>query len=54
MNKEIQFKFVLVYGFGFWATRKNWKKEKQDIWLQVRNMREELEREEVNGNTQIL
>jgi len=42
--------FAIVYAFGFWATRKDWKKEKQDIWLQVRKMREELEREEVNGN----
>jgi len=45
------FFFALVYAFGFWATRKNWKKEKQDIWLRVRKISEELEREELNGNT---
>jgi len=41
--------FTLVYSFGFWATRKDWKKEKQDIWLQIRKMREELDFEESNG-----
>ena len=40
-----------VYSFGFWATRKDWKKEKQEIWLQIRKMREELDREEVNGKS---
>jgi|OpeIllAssembly_1097287.scaffolds.fasta_scaffold68495_2 hypothetical protein len=40
-----------VYVFGFWATRKDWKKEKQDIWLQVKKMREEWDREESNGNS---
>jgi hypothetical protein len=32
-----------VYSFGFWATRKDWKKEKQEIWLQIRKMRGELD-----------
>lgn len=43
--------FVFVYAFGLWATRKNWIKGKQDIWLQIRKMREELEREEGNGKS---
>jgi len=42
--------FVAVYAFGYWATRKDWKKEKRDIWIQVKKMREELDREEANGN----
>ena len=40
--------FAAVYGFGYWATRKDWKKEKRDIWRQIRKMREELDREEGN------
>jgi len=43
--------FIAVYSFGLWATRKDWKKEKQDIWLQVKEMREELDSEESNGNS---
>jgi hypothetical protein len=43
--------FVLVYGFGSWATWKNWKRDKQAVWLQVKTMREELDREEDNGNS---
>lgn len=43
--------FIAVYSFGLWATRKDWKKEKQDVWLQVKKMREELDREEVNGKS---
>lgn len=43
--------FIAVYAFGLWATRKDWKKEKQNIWLQVKKMREELDSEESNGNS---
>jgi hypothetical protein len=43
--------FAGVYGFGYWATRKGWKREKRDIWLQVKKMGEELDREEPNGNS---
>jgi hypothetical protein len=43
--------FTAVYAFGLWATRKDWKKEKGEIWLQIRMMRDELEREEANGNS---
>jgi magnesium-transporting ATPase (P-type) len=41
--------FGAVCALGFWASRKDWKKEKEGIWLQVRRMREELDREENNG-----
>jgi hypothetical protein len=40
-----------VYAFGIWATRKNWKKDRESIWLQIKQMREYLEREERNGNS---
>ena len=38
-----------VFAFGFWATRKNWEKDKKDIWLKVKRMMDELDREELNG-----
>jgi Ca2+/Na+ antiporter len=41
--------FLPVYAFGLWATRKDWKKERKETWLRIRKMREEVDREEVNG-----
>jgi hypothetical protein len=41
-----------VYAFGMWATWKNWKREKEQIWLQVNEMMDELNREELNGKSE--
>lgn len=44
--------FAGVYAFGVWATRRNWKREKEQIWLKVKEMMDELNREELNGKSE--
>jgi aspartate/tyrosine/aromatic aminotransferase len=35
--------FILLVIFGFWASRKNWKKEKGEILERIKKMRQEIE-----------
>lgn len=37
--------FIMLVIFGFWASRKNWKKEKGEILERIKKMRQEIEKE---------